>query len=110
MGVHRGHWKANYSFWKKLGVGTGVGIEFVEAAFIKPLPSGDSQDITGQEGASCRAPNIYSDVSDWSEEKDSETGNDGDGEEDESDTWVESPQYVTTDTGGSGEGSDDNVI
>jgi len=88
---------------EKNGVWSGVGIEFVEAASIKPLPSGDSQDITGQEGASRWAPNIYSDISDWSEEKDSETGNDGDDEEERSSTGVES-------TGGSGEASDDSVI
>ena len=85
------------------------------AAIIKPLPSGGSDDVTGHEGASCSAPKVYGadfgDVSDWSEEvKDSETADDGDDDEEKSGTGAESPQYVTSDSGGSGEGSDDSVI
>jgi len=84
------------------------------AAIIKPLPSGGSDDVTGHEGASCSAPKVYGadfgDVSDWSEEvKDSETADDGDDDEEKSGTGAESPQYVTSDSGGSGEGSDDSV-
>ena len=41
-------WEGKLFILEKLGVGTGVGIEFVVAAIIKPLPTGDSQDITGQ--------------------------------------------------------------
>ena len=123
-------WGGKLFILEKLGLGTGVGIEFVEAAIIKPLPTEDTQDIIGEEcvteqevfkeqevfteqevfaeqedvtgqedlrgeaGSSRWALNIYSDISDWSEEKDSETGNYGDDEEDRS----------------SGGSSDDSVI
>ena len=54
---------------EKLGLGTGVEIEFVEAAIIKPLPSGDSDDVKVRKGPSA-VHQVYgadfSDVSDWS--------------------------------------------